>query len=168
MSKTAIVYTCEFEDFLRSFLRYDPDTGDLYLTRGVKGRRRKLTEPLGTVGKGGYVQITVKGKQLKAHRVAWFLFYGGWPEGQVDHINKDTSDNRIENLRVGASVNQHNRDIMVGASGLSGAHKSNKKSKPFKSSIKVQGKTKHLGYFKTSEEAHKAYMKEKESLLASQ
>lgn len=160
MSRTAM------DEAIKDLLKYDPDTGNIYYTRSVKGRRRSLTEPAGTVGVGGYVQLTVYCKQYKAHRLAWFLYYGAWPEGQIDHINKDKTDNRIENLRVGSSVNQHNRDMGVPASGYPGAHKSNKK-KPYKSSIRVDGVPQHLGYFETAEEAHKAYMSVKERVLAS-
>ena len=35
-----------------------------------------------------------------AHRVAWALYHGAWPDKQIDHINGNTKDNRIVNLRV--------------------------------------------------------------------
>lgn len=166
-SKTVVVYTTSFEENLKLLLRYEPDTGFIYYTRGVKGRKRPLSEPAGSVGMGGYIQLTVFNKQLKAHRVAWFLYYGVWPDDQIDHINKNTSDNRIENLRVGGSVNQHNRSVPVAGSGLIGAHKSTKKNFPFCSAIRIDGKSKFLGLFKTAQEAHETYMLEKEKILAS-
>lgn len=168
MSKTVIVcQTIEFEQNLKSLFRYDPDTGFIFYKRPIKGRKRPLNEPAGSVGVQGYLQVCSQGRQLKAHRLAWFLHYGVWPEGQIDHINKDKADNRIENLRQGSSVNQHNRVTKVAQSGLVGAHKSNKPTRPFCSSIKIEGAKKFLGYFKTAEEAHQAYMKHKEPILAS-
>jgi len=49
-------------------------------------------------------------------------------------------------------------------SGLVGAHW-NKKKRKFKSSIKVNGTSKHLGYFNTAEEASIVYSKEKSKCL---
>lgn len=45
-----------------------------------------------------------------AHRVVWFLHHGAWPFPEIDHINRDPSDNRIENLRCATrSDNMRNR-----------------------------------------------------------
>jgi hypothetical protein len=53
----------------------------------------------GSLDKDGYLILKIKGKQLKAHRVAWLLNYGEFPEYELDHINRNRLDNRIENLR---------------------------------------------------------------------
>jgi hypothetical protein len=47
----------------------------------------------------GYLIIKIKGRQYKAHRLAWLYVYGQMPKGVIDHINGDRSDNRICNLR---------------------------------------------------------------------
>ena len=36
---------------------------------------------------------------LYYHQAVWALYKGCWPEGQLDHINGNPRDNRIENLR---------------------------------------------------------------------
>jgi hypothetical protein len=54
----------------------------------------------GSYDKDGYLIIKVKGKQFKAHRIAYLLNYRRFPIGEIDHINRDRKDNRIENLRV--------------------------------------------------------------------
>ena len=41
----------------------------------------------------------VFGKKLLAHRAAWAIYYGKWPDGVLDHINGVRYDNRIKNLR---------------------------------------------------------------------
>ena len=53
----------------------------------------------GSLDRDGYLIIKVKGKQFKAHRIAWLLNYGHFPVGELDHINRTRTDNRIENLR---------------------------------------------------------------------
>ena len=53
----------------------------------------------GSLDKYGYLILKIKGRQYKAHRVAFALHNGRWPAGVIDHINGNRSDNRIENLR---------------------------------------------------------------------
>lgn len=151
MSKTAL------DDLI-----YDHETG--YLWWSCSGKGRKLDTPVGTVSPNGYRNLTLNRKQYKAHHVVWYLAYGYWPT-QIDHINRNKDDNRLENLReVDCSLQQHNRKMPLPSSGLTGAHWNKAKNK-FKSSIKVDGKNVHLGYFNTAKEASKAYLKEKSKCL---
>ena len=53
----------------------------------------------GSLDKDGYLILKIKGKQFKAHRIAWLLCYGDFPKLEIDHINRNKLDNRIENLR---------------------------------------------------------------------
>jgi hypothetical protein len=52
----------------------------------------------GTARANGYRVITV-GNKFQAHRLVW-LWHGRELSEQIDHINGDPSDNRIENLRA--------------------------------------------------------------------
>lgn len=54
----------------------------------------------GSYDKDGYLIYKIKGRQIKAHRLAWFLCYKEFPRGEIDHINRIRDDNRIENLRI--------------------------------------------------------------------
>ncbi len=103
----------------------------------------------------GYVHITWCGQTWKAHRFVWIWHYGDIPEGlDIDHINRVRNDNRIENLRlVTHSDNQVNK-AFDGVKGIS-YHKRDKK---WQASIKFNNKRIHLGYFKTPEEAHEAFL----------
>lgn len=76
----------------------------------------------------------------------------------VDHINRDIRDNRKENLRY---VNRHQSGInrskqKSNTSGYVGVY-FHKQRKTWNAQMRVNGKSKHLGAFKTPEKAKKAY-----------
>lgn len=107
----------------------------------------------------GYCTVSVNGKTLKYHRIIWILNYGTISrEMQIDHINGDRSDNRLENLRLVTNrQNQQNRDIHRNGK-LVGAvfHKQTKK---WNAQTMINGKSMSLGYFDTEREAHAKYVK---------
>jgi len=106
----------------------------------------------------GYRRIRVKGIQLSAHRIAWFLHYGVVPLKQIDHINGNRSDNRIENLReVSARMNACNRPHH--RQGRIPGYTWDKSRKKYMSRAWVNGKKIFLGRFDTKEEAIQTYQK---------
>jgi len=82
-------------DYLKKYFTYHSD-GTLTRTD------RKNSN--GSCDKDGYLIIKIKGKQYKAHRIVYALFNGRFPDGEIDHINRNRGDNRIENLRVVSRV----------------------------------------------------------------
>jgi hypothetical protein len=133
---------------LRKALRYDSETGKLFwknvppnlFSNGKYNQDRKAKsfnakfagkEALTSTSKDGYKSGSVFGFSVKAHRVAWAIFYGFWPNRIIDHINGNPSDNRIKNLRDVSQVeNQRNqflrRDNKTGVSGIHFCKKTNK------------------------------------------
>jgi hypothetical protein len=78
----------------------------------------------------------------------------GWP--LVDHRNGDGLDNRRENLRPATqSQNSANRAVS-NPSGYKGVNWY-KRTGIWRATVQSAGKSKHLGYFRTPEEAARAY-----------
>lgn len=77
-----------------------------------------------TYTNGGYKSGRIYDKGYLAHRVIFCLVYGRWPVSEVDHIDGNPSNNRIENLReVSSSDNSKNMSIMShNKSGVTGVY----------------------------------------------
>lgn len=152
-------------EFLRSQLDYDPKSGALTWKVSKKGHT-KAGDPAGCKHTKGYLAIGLNGRSYLAHRLAWFMFYGELSEtDQIDHINLDRTDNRIENLRK-ASHEENCRNTGCRShsrTGLKGT-RYDKRANKYASRITINGKQVWLGYFKTAEEAHAAYCKKAEEL----
>ena len=117
-------------------------------------------EEAGYVRPDGRIIIQIKGRRLFAHQVVWLLFHPELPRTSIDHADRDPSNNRIENLRPAEAWEQQGnktlqRNNTSGYRGVSSAPKH--KTRPWLASITDDGKRKHLGYFRTAEEAARAY-----------
>ena len=73
------------------------DDGNLIHRYTVQGGKRK-GDVAGSPHNAGYRQICIDRKKHLIHRLIWCYHYGETPD-QIDHINGERSDNRIENLR---------------------------------------------------------------------
>ncbi len=151
---------------LRKLLSYDAETG-VFTRRvdcgGIGGRAGSVA---GTMNDQGYVLVSVKSHQYRAHRLAWLYVTGQWPTGEIDHKNADRSDNRWENLRdVSTTVNAQNkrRAQRNSKTGLLGACWA-MRDKTFIARIKVDGRYRSLGSFESAEQAHAAYVEAKRRL----
>lgn len=129
---------------LKSLLIYNPATG--VFTRN--GKRA------GTIHHTGYRYVGVDGDVIIEHRLAWFYVYGVWPEGDLDHINRVRSDNRISNLREAtrAANCQNQPTRKTNKSGRTGVYY-HKVSGKWAAVISVDKKQIHLGVYDTIEEA---------------
>lgn len=149
------------QEKLKELLHYDPDTG--WFTWRVEvqcyGGGRKPGDRAGSQNAAGYRHIGLKGKPpYKEHRLAWLYAYGVWPPTEIDHANRDPSDNRLTNLRLASrSQNSANMVKPVGASGHKGVYK-NKGTQRWFAQISVDCKSKYLGSFDSPEEAYTAYV----------
>jgi hypothetical protein len=148
------------QEELKEVLDYSPETG--VFTRKVSNSPRvKVGDVAGSVDKAnGYRYIKINGKRYLAHRLAFLYMTGEFPPEEVDHISHSKDDNRWVNLRVSSHQdNQRNRSINTnnksGFTGVSWYKSTNK----WMVQIKINGKKKHLGYFKDLTEAINARKK---------
>jgi HNH endonuclease len=103
----------------------------------------------GTVDKG-YIYIQADRRAHCAHRLI-FLWHHGWLPEEIDHINRNGLDNRIENLR--AILPMHN----VWHSDHGGGSDFHKASGKWRATIQEAGVKRFLGHFDTEEESRAAY-----------
>lgn len=109
---------------LRKLLIYYPDTGDLVWRHRCsvvhtddRTRRAFNTQFAGKPAltaktAQGYKNGSIFGKRYLAHRVIWAMMNGAWPKDQIDHIDGDRANNRLENLR-GVSHQENSRNAKL-------------------------------------------------------
>jgi len=108
----------------------------------------------GCTDRDGYLKVCIKSRFYRLHRLAWLYIYGTWPKNQIDHINRNRSDNRICNLRD--VTNQQNMcnagTYNTNTSGRAVVYWDKRDSR-WRACIVNKGKYLSLGYFKTFDEA---------------
>ena len=111
---------------IHDWLAYEPKIGCIYW---IKGKHKGKEAGSWNWNHNDYHRrVSFKGKQYLGHRLAWYLHTGDWPEGEIDHINRDPGDNRWENLRdvsrsdnmLNAKVSKRSRYYPNYADGLKG------------------------------------------------
>ena len=162
-------------DVVRQLLTYEPDTGKLFwkprfpeqFSDGRHSPERMAAwwnarfadkEAFTPINSKGYHTGAIWGKMLLAHRVAWVIAHGYWPEHFLDHINGIRSDNRLCNLREATNAeNLRNRGVQKDSeSGIKGVRFDRRYGR-WQARITVERRQKHLGYYDTPEAAAAAY-----------
>lgn len=131
--------------------RYDYRDG-LLINKQTSGRM-KAGVPAGTPNKAGYLRVTLFQRQEYVHRLIFFMFNNYWPK-EIDHIDRDVSNNIIENLRdCSRSQNMANRSSPNTVKGVhfNGSSYIARIGNPF------SRKTEYIGSYPTEEIAAKAY-----------
>jgi len=99
----------KLKSILAERFRYDPETGEL---TGPSGK------VLRAIDGAGYLIVGIGGRTYRQHRIIWLMCHGAWPKNEIDHINRNPSDNRIGNLRdVPHLLNMQNRGAEAARSG---------------------------------------------------
>jgi hypothetical protein len=142
-------------DQLKTVISYDPSTG--VFTWIVSNRPGWDGKEAGWLLNNGYIAIEVFGQTVLAHRLAWFYSHGIWPVGEIDHRDRDRTNNRISNLRdVSKSTNQANVGLRTdNTSGVRGINW-NKRLSRWAVRLQVNNKRYFLGYFDSFDDAVEA------------
>ena len=140
-------------EYLRSILHYDPATG-IFTWRVSTSNRVRAGDVAGCQNGSGYLLIKVQSRLYPAHRLAWLYVYGVWPKDQIDHINRNRSDNRRANLRE-VTNKQNGQNASKRSDNTSGHPGVSWHKRDFKWVAQIMHNQKliHLGYFSILEEA---------------
>ena len=153
-------------ELLRKLLRYEPETGKLFWrirTEEIAPARQSVKtwnslyanrEAFTAVDAYGYKVGNLLKTQYKAHRVVFAICNLRWPISEIDHINGNRSDNRIENLRE-VTRQQNQRNVRLKSTNTTGncGVGWNKRLEKWTAQI-GHGKTfRHLGSFATKADA---------------
>lgn len=152
MAKSPIPLT---QERLKQLLDYNPETG-VFTWAVRRGNALNIGSTAGSLDRNGYLQIETGNKLYLSHRLAWFYMTGVWPALQVDHINRNKSDNRWANLRLATHGQNHSNSVRP-SNNTTGFKGVGKKGGKWYAQIVFNKKHKHLGTFSTPEAAHAAY-----------
>lgn len=146
-------------------LFYDPLTG-LFTWRTKRKNGVPAGRVAGRLSREGYIEIQLSKRypggrdyeSMAAHRLAWFIYYGEVPEGDLDHINHDRKDNRIINLRVMEDSRMNSQNLKCHDEKLWGVS-FNKHRNKYYAKFRYQDGYITGGFHSTMEEAHQASVK---------
>jgi len=147
-------------------LRINPnDSMDIYSWREYKTIPDVWfkIKPTFNINQSGYklYKLRINKKNYLLSRIVFKAHNNDWDitdvskNNQIDHININSIDNRIENLRI---LTQQQNNCNRNAKG----YYWDKAKKKWRARIKINGKQKSLGYFKKEEDARQSYLKGKE------
>lgn len=136
---------------LKSKLTYDPLTGIFtWLVGSFKDKQAGCVS--GNLPDDGYWIIRINKKTYQAHRLVYLYVYGEFPNGLLDHIDRNRINNKLNNLRPATdALNSKNQTIYKNNS--TGYHGVTAHGKHWRARINIDGHKVHLGVFDTIEEA---------------
>jgi hypothetical protein len=165
-------------EYVSACLAYNAETGELrwkvrprehfkHLAGFVRFDRHLAGKRAGVLDTAkNYRRVKLAKRLLQEHRVTWLLHYGEWPNLDIDHINRDRSDNRICNLRL-ATSSQNAHNTVLSSSNTSGYKGVSWESqtKKWRACLWFENTLMRLGRFSTPEEAYAVVSQKRNELL---
>jgi len=141
------------QERLKELLHYDPDTG--FFRWIAKSSTSTLIGSIaGCSDSKGYWKININQKRYRAHRLVWLYVFGAFPNSLIDHMNRNKSDNSLNNLRL-VTYSENNQNHKINNRNTSGVTEVyfHKKSQMWHAMININKKPRYVGSFSTIEEA---------------
>jgi len=101
----------KLREWMIDHLMYESSSGEMIYTKKT-AQKTNAGDLVGNFNPQGYLSVQLMGEKFLVHRLVWLWHNGDWPTGEIDHIDRDKSNNRIENLRdVSSQQNAMNRNL---------------------------------------------------------
>jgi hypothetical protein len=143
------------QEFLKDLLKYE--NGMLFYIKSPP-RTKLIGTRVGTNGPKNYRVVTTNGEVFLEHRLIYILLNGVIPDNLViDHIDRDPSNNKIENLRaISQAGNTLNRSTTT--------HVQKWTDSKWYARFKYKGKQ-YSKFFQSEKEAEEWVITQKEQLI---
>lgn len=151
-------------EYVRSLFNYDAETGALAWKARPRSQfinerawrmwnTKNAGRRAGTDSGQHYWRVSIDGRKYLQHRIIWLWATGSLPNGEIDHINRVRTDNRLANLReVDKSENCRNKSISsLNTSGIAGVSW-NKRAGKWQAKLS----NKHIGLYASKPDAANA------------
>jgi hypothetical protein len=109
----------------------------------------------GCINYFGYIQVRIRGKIYKGHRIAFLMHHKYLPK-YIDHIDGNKVNNSISNLRE-CTFNENMRNRGVSNNSTSGYKGVGKNGSKWRATIKYNRVEINLGRYENKHDAAKAY-----------
>jgi hypothetical protein len=140
--------------YLLEVCNYDPETG--VFTRKKAFHKSRAGKVMGGISVRGYLKIKIDGIMYSAGPLAWFYMTGKWPKLEIDHIDRNKTNNVFSNLREATTnQNQANAGRYGRASPYRGVMRVGKNK--WRVVLKYDNKSRHVGVYDTRDKAALAY-----------
>lgn len=153
-------------EYVRQVLDYNPETGSfIWKKKTHKKSNRLVGSEAGCSHNKGYRMIVLHQKRFYAHRLAWLYVTGFWPDGVVDHRDRNTANNRFGNLYV-VTVSGNGHNMKPADSPYGPCRGVRRRGNNWCARIQVRGRPYYLGSFPDYEEAARSVEQKKLELKA--
>jgi len=135
------------QDQVKDLFHYNTETGVL-TNRKSRGSKCKVGAAAGYARADGYMQTRINYKKYLNHRLIFLMFHGYLPDF-IDHIDNDSSNNRIKNLRE-CTISENVRNSKTRSDNTSGIKgvSWHKPAKKWRAYINHNSEHIYLGLFK--------------------